>query len=645
MGEVFLARQAGIGGFARAVVLKKLLPQDDAADAESEEEALRRFLDEARVVAALSHENVVSVIEVGERDGAPFLALEYVHGENAGALRQRARKRSLFFPVVVAARLVADAARGLAHAHAARDVEGRPLAIVHRDVSPKNIFVRVDGTAKIGDFGIARSEHRLSRTMTGAVPGTLAYMAPEQAAGREATAASDQFSLGIVLWELLTGERLFRARTEQETLKRVAQLRVPRPSRLREDARPLDEVVRRMLQRDPAARFPSLTEVASAIEAVVPEARLELGQRAVAAFVEEVAGDELRERMKRIESGPDLTALVPRPAPAETTPFTPGTPVTGSHTVRADEEGIASTREDSPRARARLPMSSRRAPRLAAAVAAASLLVVCAAALGAWAMSRRAPSAEERTRRYLQEARSRHPFLHYDVFLGMASLQGADPAEAARAAPGLVALLEERLALLQAHWAQPEAARQTALPSLVARERALEARARELLRPFDEDLAIEALDMWDYDSSAPSSWAEPETVMAIQADLKDGGLEYMNSQADLRRIAVAGMMQRACADPTATERALAPLVAEREAVMTRFAAAPARELPDLDERRDALESRGEAALRAACGAAAGSAIASVAFHWFPDPDEPEPLHNTSPSIREEREQGHLPSVH
>ncbi|HEY1099771.1 MAG TPA: serine/threonine-protein kinase, partial [Myxococcota bacterium] len=290
MGEVFLARQEGVGGFRRTVVLKKLLP-----DVEGNDDAARRLLDEARIVAALSHENVVAIIEVGTDQGLPVMALEYVHGENAGTLRNRAGKRDIPIPVAVVARIVADSARGLHHAHVATDVDGRPLKIVHRDIAPKNIFVRVDGVAKIGDFGIASAEQRLAKTATGAVTGTLSYMSPEQLMSKPLTAASDQWSLGVVLWELLTGYRLFKHDGPAEVIDAILNGKLRSPRRLREGLpRELSDITKAMLERDPTKRLPSMEAVAIAIEAAVPSCQGALGRAALQAFVEEMCGDDLR---------------------------------------------------------------------------------------------------------------------------------------------------------------------------------------------------------------------------------------------------------------------------------------------------------------------------------------------------------------
>ncbi len=607
MGEVFLARQEGMGGFRRTVVLKRLLPQ-----VEGDEDAMHRFLDEARVAAALSHENVVSILEVGDDDG-PFLALEYVHGENAGALRRLAKKKEIRFPIVVVARIIADAARGLAHAHDAHDVDGRPLRIVHRDVAPKNIFVRTDGVSKIGDFGIAKSEHRLSHTATGQVPGTLSYMAPEQARGDETTAAADQFSLGIVLWELLVGEPLFKAHSPQDTLRRVLARKVPPPSSKRADAAPLDKIVMRMLDRNPGKRYRSLADVAAAIEATLPETRAELGQRAVAAFVEAVAGDALRERQERIEAGPDQTMRVVRDYPPITSSSsgrerTPSaTPVTRS--VFGGTEAI--TKKDRP-----APGPNKRAAprRLVAALSGAAL---CAAAVCAVVfLLLRAPSAQERTDAYLDTALVENPIVHRAVFLAMADMAHVDEHTSAAVADRLIALLRARLKKLRGHGSDAGAVDE----------------ARAVLKDLgNAKLATEELDMWDYDSSAPVRWLPPDTPEVIQQGLAQGGLEYLRAQAELRRRAVDHLIDAGHKDRAVVHGLLDPLVLERERLIEQATTAPAGDLLALFRRIAALKDAGKARLTVAVGAPLGAAIADIAFHTVSSPDDFDPLYEYPPS--------------
>ena len=651
MGEVFLARQDGLGGFRRTVVLKRLLP-----DVEGDDDMVRRFLDEARVAAALSHENVVSILEVGD-DGSPFIALEYVHGINAGALRTKARRKKIPFPVVAVARIIADAARGLAHAHEAHDVEGRPLHIVHRDVSPKNIFVRADGASKIGDFGIAKSDHRLSRTATGQVPGTLSYMAPEQARGDAVDARCDQFSLGIVLWELLVGQPLFKADSPQETLRKVLTHKVPRPSRARADAATLDRVCLRMLERDPARRFPTLADAAAAIESTVPEARAELGQRAVAAFLDELAGDDLRERQRRIEQGPDDTQVVrerppPTPSPNASSfpPITPGdasvdTPATGGDAttpVTRNERRSGSGAAVDAAGPARRRTSSWRASRVRAAlvrapVVAASVFTVLTASGVAAAMALRTPTAQERTLAYLEDARATNPMVHRAVFLAMASEAHVDAKKAGPAADKLVALLEKRVDLnlgaARKHGAVDHA-------QLVAAERAIEGEAKAVLAGLgDADLAADEIDMWDYDAGAPARWMEPDAPLQIQRDLQNGGLEFITSQAAMRAGAVAYLLQWANADAKAAHAVLDPVVAERERLIKESATAPEAELRDLDKKIARLAVDGEQRLGFVVDRFFAHAIANVAFVTVASPDAWQPIHDLPPTARDDKAQG------
>ncbi len=264
MGEVFYALQRGVSGFARPVILKVLLPE--LADSK---EQVDQFLDEARIAATLNHPNVVSIYEVGLWQGQFIIAMEYIRGRNLVQLQRRAHQLELRLPPQVSVRIAREAAQGLAHAHQARDERGQPLHIVHRDVSPQNIMLREDGVTKVVDFGIAKASNRASRTATGAIKGKLAYLAPEQVLEGRSGPAADQFALGVVFWELLTGERLFRADNDLAVLKLVLEREIPPPSRLRVDVpEAVSAVVMRMLARSEHDRFPTLVAAAEALEAL-----------------------------------------------------------------------------------------------------------------------------------------------------------------------------------------------------------------------------------------------------------------------------------------------------------------------------------------------------------------------------------------
>jgi tRNA A-37 threonylcarbamoyl transferase component Bud32 len=261
MGEVFLARHPG-----GLVVLKALLP-----GLETKPDAVEQFLAEARLAARLTHPNVVRVFEVGSFEGRQVLSMEYVEGLTVAELVEGCRATGRVVPPLVAARLIADAAEGLAHAHAATDEAGRPLGLVHRDVTPSNLLVGLDGRTRLIDFGIARAADSQWRTATGVLKGKLAYVAPEQAAGAPASAASDQYALGLVLHEVLSGARALRADSEVQLFQRVLAGEVA-PLGRGDVPMALDMVRQRMVLRAPLARHASCAEVAQVLGALAPAA-------------------------------------------------------------------------------------------------------------------------------------------------------------------------------------------------------------------------------------------------------------------------------------------------------------------------------------------------------------------------------------
>lgn len=269
MGEVFLAKETcgGAAGFERHVILKTLLPE-----LEGDPAFVTQFLDEARVAATLNHPNVVALHEVGLWKGHYFIAMEYVEGRTLAELVASSR------PLAAAeiARIGREACLALHHAHTAVSLDGKPLRIVHRDVSPPNVMIRKDGVTKVLDFGIASASNRRARaTATGTVKGKIGYLSPEQARGKPLTGASDQFALGVVLWEACTRRRLFGGDAAMASLAKILEP-VPRPSALAPSVPPdLEAVVMRMLEKEPEKRFPSCLEAAEKLKGV--ESRLIVG--------------------------------------------------------------------------------------------------------------------------------------------------------------------------------------------------------------------------------------------------------------------------------------------------------------------------------------------------------------------------------
>jgi serine/threonine-protein kinase len=263
MGSVYLAQLSGGAGFHKWVAIKTI-----HAHIAEDPHFVKMFLNEARLMARLDHPNLCQVFDFGNAGGTYYLAMEYLHGESLSSLQQRAWKRAGGLSPALCARVIADAARGLHHAHELRTEDGKPAGVVHRDVSPQNIFVLYSGIAKVVDFGIARAEDLdRERTRAGEMKGKIAYMAPEQIRMQPVDRRADIFALGVVLWEASVGARLFKRDQEWMTAKAILEEEIPRPSARRADfPSELEQIVMRALERDPAARYPTALEMARDLE-------------------------------------------------------------------------------------------------------------------------------------------------------------------------------------------------------------------------------------------------------------------------------------------------------------------------------------------------------------------------------------------
>ncbi|GEN06694.1 serine/threonine protein kinase [Myxococcus fulvus] len=305
MGEIFLARQVGVSGFERPVILKSLLP-----DLLEQEGSLEMFLDEARVAGRLNHPNVVHVFEVGEWEGTFYIAMEYIEGENLGRLARAASRSGAALSPGVCARIIRDAALGLDHAHQAVDAQGVSLDLVHRDISPQNIMVRLDGVTKVVDFGVAKASNRSTRTRTGILKGKLRYMSPEQVRNHPLDGRSDQYALGVVLWELVTHRPLVETDNAPEAMRRIALTPALKPSMLVDGVSPLlDNIILRMLAKPREQRFERCGDVARALQQYLDETPRG-PEDDVAQTAERLVGEMVRARMR--ESSVGLGSLLPR---------------------------------------------------------------------------------------------------------------------------------------------------------------------------------------------------------------------------------------------------------------------------------------------------------------------------------------------
>lgn len=265
MATVYLARAEGPQGFEKLVALKRIHEH-----LSSEAEFVEMFLDEARIASSITHPNVCAIFDFGEADGEYYIAMEYLVGEPLSRVLKAAKKRHDVFanpryPALMA-RLIADVCEGLHAAHELRSPTGAPLDIIHRDVTPDNLFVTYDGGIKVVDFGIATAAHKVHKTTQGTVKGKFAYMSPEYVSGRPIDRRTDVWSLGVVLWEALTLSRLFRRESPAEMVLAVMNAPILAPSQVNPNVPPeIDAIVAGCLMRDPNRRFATARDVGRAL--------------------------------------------------------------------------------------------------------------------------------------------------------------------------------------------------------------------------------------------------------------------------------------------------------------------------------------------------------------------------------------------
>ena len=262
MAEVFKARTVGIEGFERIVAIKRILPS-----VAEDEEFIRMFVDEAKITSQLSHANLAQTFDLGKVDGAFYIAMEYVPGKDLRATFARLERRGERMPLALCAYVLSRVCDGLDYAHRKRDLAGRDLHIVHRDVSPQNVILGFEGEVKLIDFGIAKAANKVSRTQAGILKGKLGYLSPEQVRGLPLDGRSDIFAAGIVLYELCTGERLFKGDSDARVLEQVQEAQVRPPSLLEPSIPPkLERVILKALARDPGDRYQQAADLAADLQ-------------------------------------------------------------------------------------------------------------------------------------------------------------------------------------------------------------------------------------------------------------------------------------------------------------------------------------------------------------------------------------------
>src|SRR2546423_3973714 len=298
MAEVFVAKALGAEGFQRLLAIKKILPTmgEDA-------EFIRMFVDEARLAVQLAHANIVQVLELGKQDESLYIAMEYISGRDLRQLMERFRKRQQPMPLPQACLIVAEVCEALDHAHRKRDAQGRALGIVHRDVSPQNVLVSFEGEVKLIDFGIAKAESRLQKTQSGILKGKFSYMSPEQVKGDAVDGRSDVFACGILLWELVCGEKLFVGDSDYAVLEKVRLGPIPPPrSRNPECPEALEKAILRALANDPARRYQTAYELHDDLMRFTAGRGGVFGARQLAAWIREEFKAEFESEQPRLRA-------------------------------------------------------------------------------------------------------------------------------------------------------------------------------------------------------------------------------------------------------------------------------------------------------------------------------------------------------
>ena len=289
MAEVFRGRAISIEGFEKKVAIKRVLPH-----LAKNQKFVNMFLDEAKLSLFLDHANVVSVFDLGRAADTYFIVMEFVDGANLKKVLEWGRKNKHRVPIEVAAYIAIEVCKGLEYAHTKQDPNGDELNIVHRDISPPNVLLSRQGEVKVTDFGLAKAQSQIEVTDPGVVKGKFGYLSPEAAIGDEVTAATDVFAVGIVLWEMIAGRRLFQGTTDLETLQYVRKAEIPPLRDFNPETPPaLEQICRDALTRDPKKRIQSAREMGTKLSRFLFKQGVSVTSYDVAAYVTRVVDDDV----------------------------------------------------------------------------------------------------------------------------------------------------------------------------------------------------------------------------------------------------------------------------------------------------------------------------------------------------------------
>ena len=306
MAEVFRAESAGLEGFKKTVAIKRVLPH-----LAEKKQFIGMFLDEARLSAYLSHSNCVQVFDIGVGDNTYFIVMEYVDGSDLKGVIEYRKRLGQPFPVEEACLVCVRICEGLAYAHEVTDARGQCMNIVHRDMSPPNVLITRYGEVKIVDFGLAKANSQLERSEPGIIKGKFSYLSPEAAQGLPVDAKTDIFAVGIILWELLAGRRLFLGESDLETVRMVQQARVPSVKRFNPRVSvELEAVLNKALALDPRQRYPTARDFGRDLNKILFNLSREVSSFEIAQLVIPIWRERIEKKKQRADRGSIIGSLI-----------------------------------------------------------------------------------------------------------------------------------------------------------------------------------------------------------------------------------------------------------------------------------------------------------------------------------------------
>jgi serine/threonine protein kinase len=314
MAEIYLCRMRGNAGFEKLVVVKRILPT-----VANDPTFVQMFLDEARLAATLQHPNIADVYEVGDHEGAPYFAIEFVHGQDVRSIRLIARERGETVPLAIALAIIHGTASALDYAHDRTSSDGKPLGIVHRDVSTSNVLVGYEGSIKLIDFGIARAASRSHQTQTGTLKGKIPYMSPEQCRGQPMDRRSDLWSLGVLMYEMTVGRRPFRGENDFAIMDQIVHQETPTPSSLiRNYPAELEAIVMKLLTRKVTDRYQTAEQMLHDLDPFLATNRLWVSPKPLSRYMRTVFADRVAAWDKAMEDGVTLAQHLTTSSSSET---------------------------------------------------------------------------------------------------------------------------------------------------------------------------------------------------------------------------------------------------------------------------------------------------------------------------------------